>query len=327
MEHADKNELASHESLSKNIDDVVDDLFSELAEQLETTDELTETHVEAADSHDNKLTFDNPPILKTPSPEQTTSAIPEEFIKVIRANLKSLTHSAARLTQLERIFTEAPGYGKLYGTLRNLRETTEYQVDSLSRSLAGDYRKFQAPPILPIRRWKMRKKTANASACPWNLLTLARWKDTMVAFVPEQVAYVGSSPTTMGKKSSADYELPLKDLKRWPWDKLQPLFSGKLGELSEQQLAKLKLPVIQHPGLFQTLVEPKDKNYLLILSHENQAGAVFLDSHTEDIFIPSRWAWSRETREDSVLAGHVKVYGKYLPVINIAKQDSLTIEF
>jgi len=338
MDNVGKNELASHESLSENIDDVVDDLFSELAEQIETSDEIDGDYPESDSvSNDNELTLSNEIEWKrefNDSEDEEISfdkgidseTVPEEFIGVVRTNIKSLTHCAGRLAQLERLFTEAPGYGKLYGALRNLRETTEYQVDSLTRALANDYRKLQAPPVLPVRRWKMRKKTANASACPWNTLTLARWKDTMVAFIPEQVAYVSNSPIKNNKKNSILFDLPLKNLKKWPWDKLKPFFSGKLGELTEKQLAKIKLPIIKHPGIFQTLTEQKDNNYLLILSHENKAGAVFLDSHTEDIFIPERWAWSRESREDTVLAGHVKVYGKYLPVINIAKQDSFSID-
>jgi hypothetical protein len=337
MEHVDKNGLASHESLSENIDDVVDDLFSELAEQIETTDEISGDYGDVGDSNDNELTFSDEigwgGMSEVTGDELSFSddvkneSIPEEFINVVRRNINSLTHCAARLTQLERLFTEAPGYGKLYGAIRNIRETTEYQMDSLTRALLNDYRKLQAPPMMPIRRWKMRKKTAHSSACPWSVLTLAKWKDTMVAFVPEQIAYLSTEPIITSKKNSILFDFPLKNLKKWPWEKLQPLFSGILGELSEQQLSQLKLPIIQHPGIFQTLNESKGNLYLLILNHENNAGAVFLDSYTEDIFIPSRWAWSREAREDTVLAGHIKVYGKYLPVINIAKQDSLSINF
>ncbi len=347
MEHVEKNELASHESLSENIDNVVDDLFSELAEQIETSGEEADGYGDEAGFNDNELTFSDEiswqaettepePASETTEPEPASETIsiatsqddsvPEAFIGVVRHNVKSLTHCASRLTQLERLFTEAPGYGKLYGAVRNLRETTEYQMDSLTRALANDYRQLQAPPNLPVRRWKMRKKTANASACPWTVLTLARWKDEMVAFVPDQIAYVSNTPVVTSKKNSILFDLPLKSLKKWPWDKIKPLFSGKLAELEEQQLVKLRLPIIKHPGVFQALTAPKDKNYLLILNHDNNSGAVFLDSHTEDIHIPPRWAWSRESRDDTVLAGHIKVYGKYLPVINIAKQESLAMD-
>jgi len=328
MDKSESNELSSHASLSEQIDDVVDDLFSELADQIETAEDINSHDSGLTDLNEGEADFNDISIEKetvdSVSPESkkemtvAVAPVSDQFVRVIRRNIKILNNCAARLIQLEKLFSETPGYGKLFSAIKNLRELIEYQLDSLTRALTDDFRTVEAPPILPVRRWKMRSRGASVS-CPWNSLVVAKWKNAPVAFIPEQISYFGDNPTICQKKYGTKTLYPLKNLKKSPLDKLQKRLTGALSSLNESQLRKMKLPILKHPGIFQAFSEPLPKYYLLVLSHGDKGGVVFLDTPGETTQVSQQWPWSRETRSDSIIAGHLKIYGEYLPVVDLEK--------
>ncbi len=249
------------------------------------------------------------------SPATIPQELPEGFTKLLQAHISMLDQCVNRIHPLENLFARTPGYGKLHVINKKLREQLEIQKDSLVRALKGDYRHY--PSYLgnqPIQSVKV-NSTASTASCPWSTLAIAQWKEKIVAFVPDQIAYVGEIKGS--EKLQSQKLFPLAKLKAWPWSKLQPLISGELAEKDERTLAGFQLPFLQHPWIFQAFTEPNAAEIVIILFHKENGAVTLLDTPVEEITVSSQWAWEPSDSSGTFLAGHLNVFGEYIPVVNL----------
>lgn len=254
----------------------------------------------------------------TASGGTTTGQIPDRLLKVIQANVTMLGMCIDRVLPLENLFANKQGYDKLYTVNKKLREQLELQRESLSRALAGDYQAFPAMLSNPPQAAKAGNKPEPPSTpCPWSSLTVARWKGSLVAFVPDQVSHVSAGTIPSAKFATNLSKLSLKKLKQWPWSSIRELFRGELAKMPEARLQGMELPVLTHPGIFQALTEPCEDIHLLVLFSKETGGVAFIDSGVAEIAVSKQWQWEPEAKRNSILAGHLKVEGECLPVISL----------
>ncbi|MBU0728600.1 MAG: hypothetical protein KKE17_07940 [Proteobacteria bacterium] len=251
-----------------------------------------------------------------------TSAIPDELGKVIQSNVVMLGRCIDRIMPLEQLFARTPGYDKLHLINKKLREQLEIQRDSLANALGGDFSSLPPQQGAPIQKTRISQQSSGESPCPWSKLTVAKWKGSFVAFLVEQVAYVSDNQINAYEKFKNRQSFPLKNLKSWPWSKLKPLLGGDISTKTDAELKSMMLPILDHPGVFQNFAEPADENFIMLLSHHEIGGVVFLDSQTNNINVSQQWLWEANPQKSSVLAGHLQIHGEFLPVVDVSRLES-----
>lgn len=317
-------------NLSDDIDDLVDDLFSELSGDLDHTEtstapvdeELFElpvlTGITPPESETEKVVAN--PGSSTGVESQSGSEEISQYKIVIDSNLVLLQNCAERITMLELLFQQTPGYKKLHSATKNLRELLRFQEDSFKRALVGDFTSKEHPPLFPARSWTLAKKpfaSANNSPPPIDSVLLGKWQGSPAAFLHEEMAHMSSEAIVKASKFATADSYPFKNLKRHPWSKVQPLFFGELAKKSEQELEKMEVPILQHPGVLEAFNEPLPKTYLLILHNGRTGGAVFLDSRVKQVTISSQWRWRDESKKDTNVKGYFITDGMYIPLITL----------
>ncbi|MDH4318575.1 MAG: hypothetical protein OEV64_09320 [Desulfobulbaceae bacterium] len=325
-----KLKTSAHTNLSDDIDDLVDDLFSELSGDLDPAETSSAPVAEEL--------FELPVLtgITPPEPEkemtvsdtcssagvESQSALEKisQYKKVIDSNLVLLQNCVERITMLELLFQQTPGYKKLYSATKNLRELLRFQEDCFKRALESDFTQKEHPPLFPARSWTLAKKpfaSANNIPPPIDSVLLAKWQGSPAAFLHEEMAHMSGEAIVRASKYANADSYPFKNLKRHPWSKLQPLFFGELARKSEPELEKMEVPILQHPGVLEAFNEPLPKSYLLILHNGSTGGAVFLDSRVKQVTISSQWRWRDENKKDTNVKGYFITDGMYIPLITL----------
>ncbi|MFC1523961.1 hypothetical protein ACFL6N_04140 [Thermodesulfobacteriota bacterium] len=261
-----------------------------------------------------------PPVTATQTtptePLPVTDSTPDQMTTVIQTNIAMLDQCIIRIKPLENLFAKTPGYEKLHFIHEKLREQLELQQMSLENGLQGNFTPLTKQKISPLKKVRVSQKSSD-SRCPWQRLTIAKWKGALVAFLPEQIAYLSDNTINVQDKFGKIEEFPLAKLKKWPWSKIKPLLTGDIGELEEAELKRTILPVLHHPGVFQTFTEEAEDNHILILSNKETHGVIFLDTATEQIMVSPDWSWEPSQRRGEIIAGHLKIQSDHLPVLDL----------
>ncbi len=237
--------------------------------------------------------------------------LPETLRYSLHSHVSILEQCVKRVMPAEKTFGNASGMEKLYVPHRRIREQLEKQSKLLSRLCNGQFRSLRTAPPPPGK--------AKKSPCPFKSLLTAEWGGRTVAFAAEHVAYEGSVVWWARRKLSRQEHLPLRYLKTWPWTKLKGQFSGKLSEQREKMLNKLAVPILNHPGPFKVLDQPENGNNILVLQYNDTQAAVFLESEPESVSVSEQWEWEPSTEKNSIVAGHLNLGDKLVPVATLEK--------
>lgn len=242
--------------------------------------------------------------------ENQNPSIPEILHYALQSHMAILEQCVKRINPAEKAFGKASGMEKLYVVHRQIREQLEKQTMFLARIAKGQFRS--------VRREQ--KKSCNVEKrCPFQSIITAEWGGKTVAFVAEQVTFEGNVAWwARGRRHQQAY-FPLRYLKSWPWSKLHPQLRVELAKQQENKLGSIELPVLNHPGPFRTTDPPDGINGILILNYKSSQAAVFLESKPRRLTVSEQWEWEPSSELDSIVAGHLHIDGKLIPVATLEK--------
>jgi hypothetical protein len=244
------------------------------------------------------------------SSSESALPMPKGLHYALQSHVPVLDQCAKRVTPAEKAFGKASGMEKFYALHRRIREQLEKQSAFLARVASNQYRSS--------RNAKQDAGPAR-TPCPYKSLITAQWGGNTVAFVPEHIVYEGSAAWWARNRVPKQARFPLRYLKSWPWSKLQPQLGGRLAEQREKQVAKLVVPVLNHPGQYRTVNRSDEVSEILLLQYNNSQAAVFLESVPKKLTVSEQWSWEPSSEKDSIVAGHLTVVGKVIPVATLEK--------
>ncbi len=247
-----------------------------------------------------------------PAPQGEEVDIPTELKNTIQNLLTALEQCKKRIVPVENLFAQKPKFAKLHVIHQKLRGQIETQIDSISRAMVGDYKPST------IAKSTVAPPPPAECSCPWASLRIGQWKGKTVAFIADHIAYERSANGWTKKNVSMLAVFPLKKLKPfWPWSHLRPRFRGTITQLSESELRKLALPVLNHPDPVQNISPSDGTGTLLVLYSKKKGGVILLDSETQDTAVKKSWRWQPSKRSDSIISGNLKTDDQDIPVIDL----------
>ena len=236
--------------------------------------------------------------------------IPEVLHYALQSHVTIFEQCVKRVRPAEKAFGKASGMEKFYALHRRIREQLEVQTAFLARVSDGQYRSASSV-----------KKTAAqvVTSCPYQAIITAKWGGKTVAFAADHVAYEGNVAWWARGKVQKQERFPLCYLKPWPWSKLRAQMTAELAKQRENKLAKLVMPILNHPGPFQRLNRLGKVNEIIVLQYKDSRAAVFLDSEPKSVAVSKQWAWEPSTAKDSIVAGYLDMDGEQIPVATLEK--------
>lgn len=245
----------------------------------------------------------------------------------VKSHIKVLDDCINYILPVEKLLAQTQGMEKLHHFQQNIKNRLEGQKKILESALTGDYkpssyvRDYAAQRDENITIETDKKEVPPESiSCPWNEFVIGQWDQKQVAFVPEDVAFVGTAPWRAKKGLNKLKTFKLKRLKAWPWTKIQPLMQGKLSNQKESQLIKLKFPVLQKSISSFNHSQSSDNPTVLVLYHADKGLVLMLDTPLKTISLNSECSWEPSAESIGPWVGNLKIENKQ---ISVATLDSL----
>jgi hypothetical protein len=249
------------------------------------------------------------------------------LVDAVKSHIKVLDDCINYILPVEKLLAQTQGMEKLHHFQQNIKNRLEGQKKILENALTGDYepssyvRDYAAQQAEDITTKNDKKETPSESiSCPWHEFVIGQWDQKQVAFVPEDVAFVGTAPWWAKKGLNKLKTFKLKRLKAWPWTKIQPLMQGKLSGQEESQLIKLKFPVLQKSISSFNHSQSSDNPTVLVLYHADKGLVLILDTPLKPISVTSECSWKPSAESIGPWVGNLKIENKQ---ISVATLDSL----
>lgn len=249
------------------------------------------------------------------------------LVDAVKSHIKVLDDCINYILPVEKLLAQTQGMEKLHHFQQNIKNRLEGQKKILENALTGDYepssyvRDDTAQRVEEITIKTDKKETTSESiSCPWHEFMIGQWDQKQVAFVPEDVAFVGTASWWAKKGLNKLKTFQLKRLKAWPWTKIQPLMQGELSSQEESQLIKLEFPVLQKsiPSLNHS--QSSGNPTVLVLYHADKGLVLILDTPLETISVTSEYSWEPSAQSAGPWVGNLKIENKQ---ISVATLDSL----
>jgi hypothetical protein len=161
-------------------------------------------------------------------------------------------------------------------------------------------------------------ETCSASiSCPWHELVFGQWEQKQVAFAPEDVAFARTAPWWAKKRVNKLKTFKLKNLKAWPWTKIQPLIQGELSSKKESQLTKIEFPVLQKSNSSIAYSQPSENPTVLVLSRADKGLVLMLDTPLEIISVTPEYFWEPCTKTNGPWVGNLKIENRQISVATL----------
>lgn len=236
-----------------------------------------------------------------PQPASVIAPITPEMQTAISAHIDALDKCIARMLPIEQLMGRTHGMEKLYKFYKGIREDLTQQIADICRLFPElDHRSPCSKPEATAKDIFSMHMVAEEDAggrkdsepaarqCPWQRLAMTSWAGKTVAFVPDEIAFEGRPAWWAQKKICTLNFMPLKMLKAWPWKKIGPMLSGRLGKKDEKELSDMGFPVVEPPW-----ADPSsNRKPMVIILYAAGKGAVFLtDSETILFSTYGNWNW------------------------------------
>ena len=270
-------------------------------------------------------TLQEQPVLTEPGPSEY-----DLLVSAIRSHIKALDKCIGQILPVEDLLARTPRMEKLYHFQQKIKNRLKYQKRFLTRALAGDYSLSadvsdipQEPEnISPGIDQKGREFLPRSIPCPWQKLVTARWAGRPVAFVPEEVAFVGRVAWWARKGLKEAKKIQLKKLRAWPWSRLQPLMQGELSNQEEIQLQRLEFPVVQNPDPSPDYSQSPGNPIVLVLYRRDEGRFLILDTQLEPILLIPESSWEASVGGKEPWAGRLKMENKSVSVLTLESVTS-----
>lgn len=249
------------------------------------------------------------------------------LVDAIKSHIKVLDDCINYILPVEKLLAQTRGMEKLYHFQQNIKNRLEGQKKILENALTGNYEPSSDVSDYAAQRAEeittktdKKESTSESISCPWHEFVIGQWDQKQVAFVPEDVAFVGTAPWWAKKGLNKLKTFKLKRLKAWPWTKIQPLMQGKLSSHKESQLTKLKFPVLQKSISSFNHSQSSDNPTVLVLYNEDKGLVLMLDTPLKTISVTSECSWEPSAESMGPWVGNLKIENKQ---ISVATLDSL----
>jgi hypothetical protein len=241
-----------------------------------------------------------------------------ELGNLFKSHIKVLGECIDYILPVGELLARTPGMEKLYHFQQNIKSRLERQKKILEKAL-----NYECEPSVNINEYNIHqttsiltendKKLSSGISCPWKELVIGQWDQKQIAFVPKDIVFSGTISWWTKKRINKMKTFKLKNLKSWPWKKIQPLVQGELSKQKESQLIETKFPILQKSSSSRL----NENSTILILSNGNKGLVLLMDTPVEKISITPEYLWEPCAKISGPWIGNLKIENKQISVTTL----------
>ena len=253
---------------------------------------------------------------------QAHDGVKDLDLERLQAAIEDLSNCVERIIPVQELLSKHQKSWKLYKFIKGIRERIESNIHVLCDELGI------APPEIRTAQVSPKDMIAGMPDDPTSSKTkeMPPFKEVMsthvgdvaVAFLPEEIAYIGPTLGFRSKIKVTDGVFPLRAFKKWPWSKIKTLLTGELSRLEEKRLRSFTLPIFADFDDKNSLTAKTVNEWILIFK-DGKGAALPIGERPLRITLDGSWRWIPETNKKSKWLGSLTSKDQTLKVISVEK--------
>ena len=240
----------------------------------------------------------------------------------LQGAIKDLSSCVERIIPVQELLSKHQKSRKLYKFIKGIRERIESNIHVLCDELGIEPLEIRTAQLSPKDMiagvpddptWSKTKERP-----PFKEVMSTHIGDVAVAFLPEEIAYIGPTLGFRSKIKATDGVFPLRALKKWPWSKIKTVLTGELTRLEEKRLRSFTLPILaDFDGM--DLLTARTVNQWILIFKDGKGAALPIGKRPLRITLDGSWQWIPEINKKSRWLGSLTSKDQTLKVISVEK--------